>query len=227
MSVLTQMIKTSNILPPTPAGIAQVVLSGLTSRFTADGTANDLLKVNNGTFTSPAYVAGKYGQAFSFTGSNYVSIPNSTSLNALTATWSFWIKGTTIPGTTTSIMGKTNATGSTAGINILLLTSGGLYIQIRTSRVIVIDIYSGIKVQDGNWHHMVFSFSAGSSYALYVDNVLTNSGSLGLFTFAAQPVRIARSLDGYWSSYPGAIDELRFYNRMITADEVNTLYHAL
>ena len=113
------------------------------------------------------------------------------------------------------------------GINILLLTSGVLYIQIKTGITTVINIYSGIKVQDGNWHHISFSFSAGSSYTLYVDNILTNSGSLGLFTFAAQPVRIARSLDGYWSSYPGAIDELRFYNRVLTAEEVNTLYHAI
>lgn len=227
MSILTQMIKTCNSIPWIPLDISEVVLSGLIRRFPADGTVDDVINNKDGVFSSPAYSAGKYGQAFSFASSRYVELANSDDLNSTTATWSFWMKGTTIPASTGSIMGKVSSSSSMNGVNILLRpTTGYLYVQIKSGSAGVLNVDSRIKVQDGNWHHIVFAFSAGNSYALYIDNALNSSGSLSSFTIANNPMRIARSVDSYWASYTGLIDEIRIYNRMITAEEVNTLYSA-
>src|SRR5689334_18749528 len=59
------------------------VLTGLVSWWKAEGNANDVAGLNNGTLLNgTSFAAGEVGQAFRFDGqSNYVSIPSSASLN--------------------------------------------------------------------------------------------------------------------------------------------------
>jgi hypothetical protein len=78
------------------------------------------------------------------------------------------------------------------------------------------DIGTGLNktISDLNWHHLVVTYD-GSSFKFYVDGVLSGSTNM--------PGSLASSLatyiigNGYWK---GAIDDLRFYSRTLTASDV-------
>src|SRR5947199_10684743 len=59
--------------------------SGIVSWWRGEGNANDSVGGNNAIFTNPAFIAGEVNQAFAYTGSNYVRVPASPSVDVGTA----------------------------------------------------------------------------------------------------------------------------------------------
>lgn len=74
----------------------------------------------------------------------------------------------------------------------------------------------------GNWTHVAVTYS-GTQLALYVNGALTNTANFGLFNITPSTSRLGYSPFGtYFGNYQ--IDDLFFYNRVLTAQEVTTLY---
>lgn len=88
-------------------------------------------------------------------------------------------------------------------------------------------VRSNANVQDDHWHHVAGTMSyTGSNYiyAIYVDgkldNTITNAVGLAATT---KGWAIGARYDGTWP-YQGLIEDVRVYDRALTADEVQKLY---
>ena len=84
-------------------------------------------------------------------------------------------------------------------------------------------IFGKTRVDDGAWHHVagVYEGSATNRALVYVDGQLNGSGTLTTVpnTGAGGVWKIAQFLPGQ-GTFPGTIDELRVYNRALTAAEI-------
>jgi len=81
------------------------------------------------------------------------------------------------------------------------------------------------NVQDNNWHHIVITYS-NEYMELYIDNQFISKTS-NIFNINVRSTQYllgyALGLGGkYWD---GSIDDLRFYNRTLTASDVQKLYN--
>ncbi len=190
--------------------------TGITSDMSGQGNNGALTSMS--TTTSP--VAGKVGQALTFSSSGRITVPNSGSidLNDVT-TVVFWMKG--LPSTTAylSFMGK--RTGAPLGWIIQQNNlSSQIYMRIDTSGGT--NQTGGFinNALDGTWHQIVYVFNTGAR-AAYKDGVLvqastyipgtgvSNSGSFQLNGLVGSPI---------------SMDDVRMYNRALSATEVALLY---
>jgi hypothetical protein len=73
----------------------------------------------------------------------------------------------------------------------------------------------------GRWQHLAYVLDAAGS-RLYVDGVPVGEGP-GPATNRTPIVGFIGSIDGYRNLFHGALDELRLYDRALSADEVATL----
>ncbi|MFN8497212.1 MAG: LamG-like jellyroll fold domain-containing protein [Anaerolineae bacterium] len=81
---------------------------------------------------------------------------------------------------------------------------------------------SGAPYNDGRWHHAVYTFGpVANAQQLYVDGALTLSGPQHVASFSGRyRVRVGRTL----TSFKGLIDDVRVFNKELTAADVTTIY---
>ena len=165
--------------------------------------------------------AGRRGTALDFDGANdYVEITNNPSLNfGVGESFSVqaWVK---FAGSDAS---QTIYRSSTASAKFILeRRSGGLVrFQIRGTNVT-----STTNINDGNYHH-ILGIRNGSTgvLSLYIDGVSegTPTGTdTGSVTDTANHRIGARQNDT--ELFNGIIDEVRIYNRVLSAEEIKQLY---
>ena len=179
---------------------------------------------NNGTLTNgPLYIGSDYG-AIVFDGVNdYVEVPNNVALNSNIGTISIWFNSTTVSGRSAVLIGKTDSVGSFNGINIL--TSGTeIYGQVKGSSD---QIISGSLLSQNTWYNFTLTYSSGISYSSYLNGSLIGTNTLTSFTFSTQPLRIARSLDSFWTIYKGQVSNAMIYNRALSAQEITQNFNTL
>ncbi|MBX3187228.1 MAG: LamG domain-containing protein [Labilithrix sp.] len=73
-------------------------------------------------------------------------------------------------------------------------------------------------VSDDRWHDMVTVFD-GTTVSVYVDTVLSASGEIALDTTRKELVIGRSPLDHHPEPFTGAIDDVRIYDRVLSADE--------
>jgi type II secretory pathway pseudopilin PulG len=183
---------------------------GVSAYLKADGNVNDYLGNYNGVFTGPAYVEGKLGQAFSFNGSNnYISL-NSPIEFSVGTSLSLWIDFNNI-STTRYFIGDSSRTVGIrySGTEFLAFQGGAGYTGISWSKLNGFVHLVIIKVDSYNFDFYINGVKIGTSYSG------ANSSNI-LIDF------IGRRLDGYY--FLGPIDEVMFFNRELSLDEINFLY---
>jgi hypothetical protein len=154
---------------------------------------------------------------------DYIEVPNNVALNSNIGTISVWFKSTTTAGRSAVLIGKTDSVGSYNGINIL--TSGTeIYGQVKGSSD---QIISGSLLSQNTWYNFTLTYSSGISYSSYLNGSLIGTNTLTSFTFSTQPLRIARSLDSFWTTYKGQVSNAMIYNRALSAAEVQQNFNAL
>ena len=178
------------------------------------GTGNHATTTNG-----PAWVNGKRGKALLFDGSNtYVSAPSSASLHPTSAvTVSAWVRANTWANDRRIV-----ATGDTV-TGYELLSNGRSLLSWYVENVTEID---GPLPSTGEWHHIVGSYT-GSTNTLYIDGVVAAfEGASGGINPTTNNLFIgASSADGPSTDhFDGLIDEVRIYNRGLSATEVAKLY---
>jgi hypothetical protein len=207
------------------------------SWWSGDGNAQDLVGGNNGILTGGVtFTNGQVGPAFSLDGnSGWVDVPNSDSLNP-TGPFSVecWINASSQQFFPQSLIvdkshGWTEGTGwgiqttadGTAGFfygvgGPLGLTNWFPYVATSNS------------VLDNQWHHLAGVWT-GTQLQIYEDGVLQNT-----FDQSATPannsrdVEIGRSWGGGTPTrfFHGLIDEVTYYNRALTAAEIESIFSA-
>jgi glucose/arabinose dehydrogenase len=181
----------------------------------ADHSGNN----NNGALVNnPIWVAGKYGSALSFNGSNaLVNIPNSASLQLTTGmTLEAWVKPTVVPINWADIIYKDNdnylLTASTDQARIGAVVTAGGVDQALTGAT---------ALSSGLWTHVAATYD-GVNLKVYANGNLENTVPLtGNITVSTNPVTIAG--DTRFSQYfNGTVDEVRIYNRPLTQTEIQS-----
>ncbi|HHE76850.1 MAG TPA: LamG domain-containing protein [Candidatus Parcubacteria bacterium] len=179
---------------------------------------------NDGTIHGATPTIGKVGQALSFDGvDDYVDCGNDESLNITDEiTIEAWVKGI-YSGDSKGLICK-GQSGNAVDVNYYVFFNGGqarFYIGDGT-------IYNGIysyPLTDNQWYYLVFTLDA-THLNLYIDGEFytrttrmidpkTNDKKLTIGDL--------NTVHGF--PFHGLIDEVRIYNRALSADEIEELYH--
>ncbi len=218
-------------------GYSQSFLTnGLIAYYPFNGNANDASgNGNNGIVYNATLTANRFGSpasAYDFNGTNaYIDIPQNPVLNALTTnfTLSAWIWQRVIATNNGFRILDKCTSGEPDGwtfdtFNCTNQTGHRLRLQAADA-----DNSCNVEGQADyslmEWHHVVATVS-GTNGSVYLDGNLDGSGDVGnipvntldVYAGLAHP---GRGL-GFW--FNGLIDDIRIYNRTLSASEVQQLY---
>ncbi len=177
---------------------------------------------------NPKPVPGKIEGALELDGAgDFVSVAHQPSLNAYPLTASAWFRTTSTFGGHTAVVNKYKA-GSMIGWQIHCFQGAvrAWYFKDRGSHAWDgRDGIGGGRVNDGAWHHAAFVVDA-SGGRLYLDGV-----SIADRAWTGTPGPPATTEDLSLGRYPGdaplfkgAVDDVRIYNRALSAPEVEALF---
>ena len=179
---------------------------------------------NNGTLTNmdPAtdWVDGKVGSgALDFDGSNdYVDAGSSSSLRFHTGDFTVtgWIKSDSLTGT------------RTLGTTYLDLNTGWLFGTSNSKLGYYTNAWKSANTTlvTGQWYHIGITVDASGNYIFYLNGNSDGSGALTLPANTTESFKIgAYGASGGLGRFDGLIDEVRIYNRALSADEISRLYN--
>jgi hypothetical protein len=202
---------------------------GLMGWWTLDGHAidvsgNDRHGTINGT---PQFGPGVFGQALEFDGDDYVTIDGYKGVLG-TNPWSAtaWIKMTNVDDHRCIINWGTPVNGQRIELRIMSGTG------IMRANHGAGNVNTNTPVNDGQWHHVAVT-SIENAYCQYPDMILYIDGQddtvpstdtdplLDIVPGADLGIGFRAShTDRYWD---GSIDEVRFYDRVLTAEEIQQI----
>ena len=190
-----------------------------------DGNANDLSGNYSGTATAVSYGVGEFDLAGVFNGSS--SIINASSYPVLTQfSFSIWVKTTKTTGEALLQFDD----GSNVNGNFVLLGGNtiGMYPYNSSGGGGAFQVNNGSQLYDGNWHQVVYT-TTGSVEKWYIDGINAPSTKYDGYTTTARTTAnliLGKRRDNYASFYlNGSIDQLRIFNKALSAGEVTTLYN--
>ncbi|HVZ75730.1 MAG TPA: LamG-like jellyroll fold domain-containing protein [Candidatus Paceibacterota bacterium] len=238
VSQLYRLGQTNIAHSPGPTTNAGNINSGLVGYWTMDGstinwrsntiadmsgTGNTGTLVSLGTTTAP--VAGKVGQALKFDGSaSYISIPRSVTLEPTTISFGAWFRATSTT-TNTRILSKTESGGYSLAFNDTVtgldatVNIGGTYYYVTDT-----------NIAQNTWYYAMATYD-GETLRLYVNgvDVSDNTSPSGAIRYTSAirdciGSEAGSSGCGAGNYFPGSIDDVRIYNRALSASEVAQLY---
>lgn len=195
---------TAQAAPPAPA-----------SAWLADGSTLDQFGNVDGTATGNlGYVAGVFGQAFSFDGNSAVTLANKAFKSLATA------------DTTIVAWLKTSIGGDSAALKFQ--DQWLLYFDSAQPGVITgvwenwpTRLSSGVDVRDGQWHHIASVYERGIA-SLYVDGVLRASGARGRYA-GCDSCGVNSLGSGYFANYVGLLDDVGIYGQALDAAAIQSV----
>ena len=178
----------------------------------------------DGTATSVDFnVQGKYGFAGKFNGSSSKIDTNISTITSNGGSVSLWVKTTT--GTQSAFFGGQSPSQNRFyfGVrnNNFWMGAGNTQNSYNVS---------ASNLLDGNWHHVVLTLD-GSTAKYYLDGNSTPVDTISYSsagTITVTPIIGALNATGTIGSYTnGSIDQVRVFNKAISADEVTKLYNEI
>lgn len=196
-----------------------------------DGSGNGRNGVIVGFIPGAVDRHGNSGGAVSFEGSasNYIEVPFDSGLYPSEFSVASWFK-TATPTRAALLSSNPDASGTLHGISLQVGDGTNEYAffyldessQAGDGQV----INGGADVVDDSWHFVVGTFDANFLMTLYVDGVAVSTYTTAGYAPTTSSMFIGRTPD---SSVPrpfsGAIDDVRLYDRAISAAEVVSLYN--
>jgi Concanavalin A-like lectin/glucanases superfamily len=227
---------------------SQVAASSLKAYWAFNGGYVDSVSGTAGTAnhaSSISFVTGKIGQAVQVASPGYItSNVGNTITNLQSFTMACWIQqpSSLSTGPTTYIPFSLNQAGySWEQTKLFMLFNNADNASNSYGKVCLMDQWFDKgqvwpKMLDGSWHQMVISYD-GTSGALrvYIDGTLlsqssttafnpqANFGTADSFTLGG-PDDNAHTTNGWMNSLSGNLDEFRVFNKVLSSDEVQSLY---
>ena len=196
------------------------ISDGLAAYYPFNGNANDQSgNGNNGVVYGATPTADRFGNAnsaYSFDGTDdYVRIAESDSLNITgDLTISAWIRTGTGGQIVLSNMMETTPH---SGYSLRLTSDGDLYFMSGDETLM-----GQTNVTTNSWTHVAVTLS-GTTATSYVDGVFDASGTVGIPMGSYLDTTIGASSDPYYF-WDGSIDDVRVYNRALSASEIGELH---
>ncbi|MFH1642989.1 MAG: LamG-like jellyroll fold domain-containing protein, partial [Nanoarchaeota archaeon] len=198
---------------------------------TSDNITVDLSRYgNNGTIYNMSavggnYTTGRYGKGLSFDGiDDLIIISDDSSLDITTAiTLSAWVKYSGTISTNEMILARQ---GDEYDLGRYSTNNGAP--QAYISGASTPRLVAASDVSFDNWHLVVVTYDSSVSgednFKIYLDSVLSNSTEVtGSITTSSNNVGIG-AYPNNANPFNGTIDEVRIWNRSLSAQEIQILY---
>jgi hypothetical protein len=200
----------------------QDISNGVALDRSGNSNNGNLINIASSTF----YTMGRLGQAFNFNGTNnYVSVSDSASLNFTSAmTASAWINSSNPSVSFPMIVTKSNGSAnfpfelrlSNTRIPQFGVSTNGAYTYIT----------GNTQIATSTWYHIAGVYD-GANLNMYVNGISDTTAVpvTGTMTSASYGTLIgARNSVAPEYFFPGKIDDVRLYNRALSASEIKRLY---
>lgn len=225
-SAVTVNVNNTSSSPPPPPATAPIAAYSLdassgSTLVDVSGHSNTITLLN-----APTWRVGKYGNALSFDGSNDAGVANSANaaLNLLgrSLTLSAWVNPRSRSGWQ-MIVNKPYISGHSAPY-----FDWSMHLETSTGRLIAFLGCEGVQrasnssIPLNTWTHVAVTYD-GSSLRHYINGVLdrTTGVSCAVTNTNSRPIRIGANGAGV-EVMNGLIDEVRIYNRPLSAAEIGT-----
>ncbi|MFH2028140.1 MAG: LamG-like jellyroll fold domain-containing protein, partial [Nanoarchaeota archaeon] len=222
----------TNLWTETSVFIEQFLSSDLIAYYDFENNADD--KSGNGHHGTAkngvTFSSGKIGDAANLDGINdFIEIDDSTIFDFPNQDFTItaWVKTTSTDARSIIAKGTSNLNGgwgiylgygSTPGQIVYNWGNGG-----------VSAIYGGTLINDGQWHHIAIIITTSTSLTnnndakIYIDGIiqgLTKNINYPYKVNTINDLTIGARIDGTGMFWKGAIDELKIYNKALTAEEI-------
>lgn len=191
---------------------------------------------NNGTLINgPAPIMGKVGQALSFDGADdYVSVNTTAgSLGSNNQTICAWVQ----PSSTAKAIVVSKTDPGVAAMSFFINSdhsgnaspgSWGFGLVGSGPSYLISAVESNV-ISVGQWTHLCAARTGPTTMSLYRNGVLdsptwTTSSNVTELSSGTFYIGTRMDVNGFY--FPGSIDEVRIYNRALSASEVTALYNA-
>jgi uncharacterized membrane protein len=170
---------------------------------------------NHGTVYGASWVDGKYGKALSFgNGNNHIDCGNAASLQIQdTFSICFWFNSVDVASNQRSIIDK--------GYNDAF-TCGHVNSKLFFGAPSTSDQLAGTSTLSAGWNFYTVTYE-GKTVKLYLNGAL--DGSYARVLSFRQTLNLTIGSNNYGGYYTGVIDEVRIFNRALTAEEIGWLYN--
>jgi type VI protein secretion system component Hcp len=171
---------------------------------------------NTATLVNAGWTRGKFGNAVNLNGNNGYVTAGGAGLPAMNApqTISYWISFNTKPTSTQPVVCLVDG------------AQNSLQPGFKESKLGVWQnpgswLVTGTQPSTKTWHHVAYTYD-GATHRLYVDGVEVSSSTIGPGSGAATSLSIGR-MPGTSDFLKAVVDELRVYNRALSASEIVSL----
>jgi len=225
----------ANVMAQVPS---YVPTNGLVGYWPFNGNANDESGNSiNGLVSNASLSTDRFSNmnsAYSFYGSgDYIEIPtNGGEFDSQIYTLSFWFKsnqgpssGFGGPNVNPAIISRLNTGGPTSNSGsvdnfVIYEISGSSHFNTPVNGGA-----TGANTILGNvWKNIVFTVRTDSTI-VYLNGVKLGANiNNGNITFQSYPIRLGRSQHTYWRDFSGELDDLGYWNRALTQQEITALY---
>jgi hypothetical protein len=202
-------------------------MSNLVAEYLFKGNANDGSgNGNNGTVSGATFISERLNNAYSFNGSgNIITVPHSASLSVTPSySISLWVKPATGYGSGNDyyqLLGKWGS-GSTAAYLLGIQKSGKIGFTVYNGGAY--GLTSKTVIPQNAYTHII-ALQSADTVKIFINGTLDTMkvGTPSPQT-SPSPIEIGQTSD-FNEGYTGIIDDIRIYNRALTAQEIQILYH--
>jgi len=203
---------------------------------TGSTTYDSTVCVNNGTITGATHVAGKKNMGLNFTTAttNYVNIPSSASLNAISSaiTLSAWVKADANTANSNIIERWLYGTGVNQRAYCLYVTGTGAIafgLGNDGTSANVKWLTTTATITRNVWTHIAATFD-GTTMKIYINGALSTSVAAGFSTIFVPTGNVHignwQATATTWANpFIGSIDEVRLYKKALSASEILGIYN--
>ncbi len=184
---------------------------------------------NTGTLqNSPSWIDGRIGtNALSFNGSNqYITTPL-TNLNLSAGTVSWWMKPSTNydSGAIRAFWGQLTVGNTNPEFTAQIFLDNNWYIGWNgaSDRRVTLAASSSNYI-NGQWAFYTFTWDASGSNLYMNTSLIGTNGNTPPVSNIGDNFTVARQGTGSSNYFPGAIDDFRIYNRVLSSDDITALY---
>ena len=194
----------------------------------ADG---DILKDSSGNqhngniIGAPSWEDGKFGLAINVDGSTYIRIPHAEDLSLETYTITFWLASESAGGWV-PVFSKSGG-NETRNYALFFVENTGVAAMSVSDGTSWIDVNSGVKANDGNWHYVAMTFDKNSGEAtLFFDGEEKAKGTIVMGPFLSEFDIVFAA----WHNtaignegYTGKFDDAGIFSDILTQEDIQNI----
>jgi hypothetical protein len=219
--------------------------SDIISWWPGDGNANDIVGTHNATLLGGTTVStpGVVGNCFVFDGTNsIVSIPDAPDLHPAVFTIEAWMRPDLLdtpsensyPGQQYIIFHQNAETYGFEGFDLakdrrppFIGTNDTWCFEITSTTGDNVFVENTTPIKTNTWYHIV-GVHGSNFIQLYVNGVLANQTNEDFpVGYGNEPMYFATTGQSYYDhKFGGALDEVTFYNRVLSSNEIAAIYLA-